>query len=115
MYAILKSNIGRRILLLVTVTMLPVMAALIISGWLAVQQSLSRVSNESQALAQATAGHLDYILRQNLERLEGKCGACEFVRVCGGCRARAYSLTGNYMAEEPFCVYQPRALAKEDA
>jgi heme b synthase len=40
--------------------------------------------------------------------LEGKCGRCEFVRVCSGCRARAYGLTGNYLGEEPFCVYQPR-------
>ena len=43
---------------------------------------------------------------------KGKCGACEFLRVCGGCRARAYSLTGDYLAEEPYCVYQPRALAE---
>ena len=43
---------------------------------------------------------------------EGKCGVCEFLRVCGGCRARAYSLTGNYLAEEPYCVYQPRALVE---
>jgi len=43
---------------------------------------------------------------------EGKCGVCEFLRVCGGCRARAYSLTGNYLAEEPYCVHQPRALAE---
>jgi heme b synthase len=49
---------------------------------------------------------------RDLDRLEGKCGACEFVRVCGGCRARAYSLTGNYLAEEPYCVYQPRARAE---
>ncbi len=49
---------------------------------------------------------------RDLDRLEGKCGVCEFRRVCGGCRARAYSLTGNYMAEEPYCVYQPRTLAE---
>jgi heme b synthase len=42
------------------------------------------------------------------ELLEGKCGACEFINVCGGCRARAYGVTGNYLAEEPFCIYQPR-------
>ena len=42
------------------------------------------------------------------ERYEGKCGACEFVHVCGGCRARAYELTGNYLAEEPQCTYVPR-------
>jgi len=69
--AILKSNIGRRILLLVAITLLPVLAALIVSGLLAVQQSLSRASHESQTLAQANASHLDYILGQNLERLEG--------------------------------------------
>jgi len=38
---------------------------------------------------------------------EGKCGACEYLKVCGGCRARAYADTGNYMAEEPLCTYQP--------
>jgi heme b synthase len=52
---------------------------------------------------------------RDLDRLEGKCGVCEFRRVCGGCRARAYSLTGNYMAEEPYCVYQPRTMAEAGA
>ena len=41
-------------------------------------------------------------------KLKGKCGICEYKRVCGGCRARAYSATGDYLAEEPYCVYQPR-------
>ncbi len=45
-------------------------------------------------------------LRDN-SMLEGKCGECEFQKVCGGCRARAYGISGNYLAEEPFCVYQP--------
>ncbi len=40
--------------------------------------------------------------------LDGKCGACEFINVCSGCRARAYYATGDYLAEEPFCVYEPR-------
>jgi len=40
--------------------------------------------------------------------LSGKCGVCEFVRVCGGCRARAYAETGDYLAEEPRCSYTPR-------
>ena len=39
--------------------------------------------------------------------LEGKCGVCEYRRVCGGCRARAYETYGNEMAEEPLCLYQP--------
>ncbi len=39
---------------------------------------------------------------------KGKCGQCEYWQVCGGCRARAYALTGDYLAEEPMCLYQPR-------
>jgi heme b synthase len=41
------------------------------------------------------------------ELLKGKCGVCEFNRVCGGCRARAYGMTGDILAEEPFCTYSP--------
>jgi AdoMet-dependent heme synthase len=40
--------------------------------------------------------------------LKGKCGCCEFRNICLGCRARAFAATGDYLAEEPFCVYQPR-------
>jgi radical SAM protein with 4Fe4S-binding SPASM domain len=36
------------------------------------------------------------------------CGSCEYINVCGGCRARSYSMTGDYLAEEPFCNYTPR-------
>ncbi len=39
--------------------------------------------------------------------LEGKCRLCDYREICGGCRARAYAATGNYMAEEPFCAYVP--------
>lgn len=35
------------------------------------------------------------------------CGRCEYVQVCGGCRARAYAVTGDYLAGEPFCAYSP--------
>ena len=38
---------------------------------------------------------------------DGKCGRCEYLKFCGGCRARAYENTGDYMAEEPLCIYQP--------
>jgi radical SAM protein with 4Fe4S-binding SPASM domain len=41
------------------------------------------------------------------EALEGKCGACHFKSLCSGCRARAFGVSGNYMAEEPFCAYDP--------
>ncbi len=44
---------------------------------------------------------------RNFDAYEGKCGRCEFRKVCGGCRARAYEISGNYMAEEPYCVYEP--------
>jgi radical SAM protein len=40
-------------------------------------------------------------------RLEGKCGACEYRNLCGGSRSRAYALTGDYLASDPRCVYQP--------
>ncbi|MBW1893390.1 MAG: heme b synthase [Deltaproteobacteria bacterium] len=44
-------------------------------------------------------------------QLKGKCGQCEFRRVCGGCRARAFEATGDYLAEEPLCTYQPQVLS----
>lgn len=42
------------------------------------------------------------------DNLHGKCGYCEFRRVCMGCRARAYACTGDYLDPEPYCVYEPR-------
>ena len=47
-------------------------------------------------------------------RYEGKCGVCEYLKVCGGCRARAYEATGNYLGPEPLCSYQPRKKQKTD-
>ena len=44
---------------------------------------------------------------RNTNGYDGKCGRCEFKKVCGGCRARAYETFGDYMAEEPYCVYEP--------
>lgn len=49
---------------------------------------------------------------RNLRLLEGKCGKCDYIRFCGGCRARAFELTGRRMAEEPYCAYQPPAFTK---
>lgn len=45
---------------------------------------------------------------RDFRKLKGKCGICEFKNVCGGCRARAYTVTGDYLAEEPYCIYKPR-------
>lgn len=40
-------------------------------------------------------------------KLKGRCGICEFRSLCGGCRARAYSFSGNYLEEDPWCQYIP--------
>ena len=42
------------------------------------------------------------------EFLTGKCGVCEFKRICSGCRARAHEAEGNFLAEEPNCLYEPK-------
>jgi len=44
---------------------------------------------------------------RNPAALTGKCGICRYEGICGGCRARAYSDNGDYLAEEPFCTYEP--------
>lgn len=48
---------------------------------------------------------------RHLEEYHGKCRRCEYRRVCGGCRARAYALTGDVLGDEPLCLYEPRATA----
>ncbi|MDO8281224.1 MAG: radical SAM protein [Thermodesulfovibrionia bacterium] len=50
---------------------------------------------------------------RDFKSYKGKCGSCEYVNVCGGCRARAYAVTGDYMDEEPFCGYVPVKMLKE--
>jgi radical SAM protein with 4Fe4S-binding SPASM domain len=39
---------------------------------------------------------------------KGKCGRCEYHNVCGGCRARAYSMDNDDMGPEPLCLYEPK-------
>jgi hypothetical protein len=46
-----------------------------------------------------------HALRQ--PQLGGRCGACEFAQICGGCRCRAYATYGDYLAEDPACGYTP--------
>jgi radical SAM protein len=41
------------------------------------------------------------------DQLHGKCGICTYRTICGGSRARAYAVTGNHLAEDPCCDYQP--------
>jgi len=45
---------------------------------------------------------------RDFKSYEGKCGFCKYVRICGGCRARAYYSSGNFLAEDPYCNYEPR-------
>jgi heme b synthase len=45
--------------------------------------------------------------------LLGKCGICEYKKVCEGCRARAYFEKGSYLEEEPYCIYEPIQAQKE--
>jgi heme b synthase len=44
---------------------------------------------------------------RNTDGYKGKCGICKYRKVCGGCRARAYESLGDYMSEEPYCIYEP--------
>jgi radical SAM protein len=43
-------------------------------------------------------------------RLKGKCGVCEFKELCGGSRARAYAVTGDYLESDPYCAYVPAGI-----
>lgn len=67
------------------------------------EQPFSRIWTESKVFNDLR----DYSL------LKGKCGACEYRAVCGGCRARALSVTGDYLAEEPYCAYVPEGWEPE--
>jgi radical SAM protein with 4Fe4S-binding SPASM domain len=42
-------------------------------------------------------------------QFKGKCGYCEFSALCGGSRARAFAHTGDPLASDPFCPYEPKA------
>ena len=68
------------------------------------RQSFAEVWQESSLFASL----------RNLDNLKGKCGVCEFRNICEGCRARAFGCTGDYLAEEPFCLYTPRGYAGGD-
>lgn len=48
------------------------------------------------------------------KRLQGRCGLCEFSGICGGSRSRAYAMSGDFLAEEPFCTYEPGSFPFQD-
>ncbi|MBI4353849.1 MAG: TIGR04053 family radical SAM/SPASM domain-containing protein [Candidatus Omnitrophica bacterium] len=72
------------------------------SGFLPLSVGNIRQSSLAQLYREAPVMHE---LRQP-NRLKGRCGVCEFRTICGGSRARAYALTGDYLAEDPSCTYQ---------
>ena len=51
---------------------------------------------------------------RDTKQLEGKCGVCEYKEICGGSRARAYAVTGDPLAQEPCCIYQPNKWVPTD-
>jgi radical SAM protein with 4Fe4S-binding SPASM domain len=54
--------------------------------------------------------HPTFLALRDTDRFKGRCGVCEFRRVCGGSRARAYALTGDFLETDPDCNYTPLSL-----
>ncbi|MBV9610465.1 MAG: radical SAM protein [Acidobacteria bacterium] len=69
------------------------------------QQTFAEVWSDSQVFEQL----------RDTGNLKGKCGCCEFRNICMGCRARAFAASGDMLAEEPFCIYQPKTLERAKA
>lgn len=59
----------------------------------------------TQPFAEVWANSAVFAKLRDPRLLGGACGSCHYKGVCGGCRARAYAETGDYLAEEPDCVY----------
>jgi len=59
-------------------------------------QSFQEIWESSPVFTQLRSGELG-----------GKCGRCEYREVCGGCRARAYADSGDFMGPDDSCVYEP--------
>ena len=47
---------------------------------------------------------------RDLSAYTGKCRTCEYAALCGGCRARAYAISGDYLAADPLCSYQTKGV-----
>jgi AdoMet-dependent heme synthase len=45
---------------------------------------------------------------RRVDDYRGKCHACQYRKVCGGCRARAYAASGDVLGEDPICPYAPQ-------
>lgn len=53
-----------------------------------------------------------FLSLRDFKSYKDNCGRCEYINVCGGCRARAHAMTGDYLAQEPLCSYIPQRLRK---
>lgn len=53
-----------------------------------------------------------FVALRDKNLLKGKCGVCEYRDVCGGSRARAFALTGDYLASDPSCAHIPARYAR---
>ncbi len=60
-----------------------------------------------QGIADIYRDHPLFRSLRDPDALDGKCGICEFRRICGGSRARSYAVTGDPLGEEPSCAYVP--------
>lgn len=61
----------------------------------------------THALAEVYRKDPLFLALRNASLLKGKCGSCDFSSICGGSRARAHAVTGDYLASDPYCEYQP--------
>jgi len=61
-------------------------------------------------IAQLYRDHETFRALRDPDRLKGRCGRCEFRSICGGSRARAFALTGDAFATDPWCAYEPRTV-----
>lgn len=64
-------------------------------------------------IADIYRNHVIFKTIRNYDLLKGKCGVCEFKKFCGGSRARAYGVTGDYMESEPYCAYIPKQYSQK--
>ena len=64
-------------------------------------------SVRTDSLVRIYREHTLFVRLRDSDRLEGKCGRCEFRQVCGGSRARAYYATGSPFGSDPLCAYEP--------
>lgn len=60
-----------------------------------------------QSIVDLYRNHPTFQMLRDPAQLGGKCGTCSFNRICGGSRSRAYAATGDFLAPDPACIYEP--------